>query len=269
MAGYRQFHTKFWKDEWLIDLEPLERYLFTYLFTNDLSSISGIYKLPYKVILNETGLEPAFVDKTLKKFEDAQKILYRDGVMWVVKMGLHHKNASPLTMKKVEADVALIGDCLVKMAYEYYKKTGEYSIDMVSIPILKSESKIEKENIAPEAGAVETPFDGPIKNMGAFQALQKYEANKEQDYSWLPEGTRPLAQAFYSASGITPTAKERGLWQMSLLQLYEMQATPKVVTEVTAKMRRNRLTLKSPQSIIANTRDYITAKTHDGEKWND
>lgn len=147
MAGYRQFHTKFWKDEWLIDLEPLERYLFTYLFTNDLSSISGIYKLPYKVILNETGLEPEFIDRTLKKFEDAKKVLYRDGVMWVVKMGQHHKNASPKTMTKVYADVALIGDCQVKRAYQYYQETGIYCIDTVSIPILKRESEKEIEKV--------------------------------------------------------------------------------------------------------------------------
>jgi hypothetical protein len=140
MAGYRQFHTKFWKDEWLIELEPLERYLFTYLFTNELSSISGLYKLPMKVIENETALDKKFITKTFAKFEKAKKIFYRDSVMWVVKMREYHKNASPTTMIKVNNDVASMPYCEVKKAYLYYEKTGEYHIDTVSIPILRRES---------------------------------------------------------------------------------------------------------------------------------
>jgi DnaD/phage-associated family protein len=134
MAGYRQFHTKFWKDEWLIELEPLERYLFSYLFTNELSSISGIYKLPKRVIRNETGLSEIFIDITLQKFQDVKKIFYKDGVMWVVNMKQYHKNASPRTMVRVNADVAQIEECDVKTAYLYYEETGEYCIDTVSIP---------------------------------------------------------------------------------------------------------------------------------------
>lgn len=141
MAGYRQFHTKFWKDEWLIELEPLERYLFSYLFTNELSSISGIYKLPKRVIRNETGLDESMIDATLAKFQAAEKIFYKDGVMWVVNMKAYHKNASPKTMTRVNADVAQIADCDVKTAYLYYEKTGEYCTDTVSIHGRESLSK--------------------------------------------------------------------------------------------------------------------------------
>ena len=146
MAGYRQFHTKFWKDEWLIELEPKERYLFIYLFTNDLSSISGIYKIPKKVIANETGLTPEFIESTFKKFQDAQKIMYADGVLWVVNMMKYHRNASPQTMKKVNSDIADIPDCQVKKAYIYHSETGIYSIDMVSIPSSESVSVSVSEN---------------------------------------------------------------------------------------------------------------------------
>lgn len=141
MAGYRQFHTQFWKDEWVIELEPLERYLFTYLFTNDLSSISGIFKLPLRVIVNETGLEKDFILTSFAKFQAAEKILYKDGVMWLVNMMKFHKNASPHTMKKVQHDVDEIPDCEVKACYLYYQKTGEYHIDTVSIQLSESKSK--------------------------------------------------------------------------------------------------------------------------------
>ncbi len=148
MAGYRQFHTQFWKDEWLIELDPLERYLFSYLFTNDLSSISGIYKLPMRVIQNETGLDPEFIKNSMQKFQDAKKIFYKDGIIWIVNMHKYHKNASPRTMKKVNADVQNIPDCDVKTAYQYYENTGIYCIDTVSIPCSESESVSVSESVS-------------------------------------------------------------------------------------------------------------------------
>lgn len=133
MAGYRQFHTKFWKDEWTIDLDPLERYLFIYLFSNDLSSISGIYRIPLRVIANETGLEIDFVQKCLDKFEKQKKILYRDNTVWVVNMEKYHSNASPLTQTRVNKDIDTIPDNVVKQAYICHKSTGIFCTDTVSI----------------------------------------------------------------------------------------------------------------------------------------
>lgn len=167
MAGYRQFHTQFWKDEWVIELEPLERYLFSYLFTNDLSSISGIYKLPMRIIVNETALDRAFVETALQKFQDAKKIYYADGVMWVVNMFRFHKNASPKTMTKVNNDLAMIPDGPIKTAYLYYQRTGIYRIDTVSIPnhesvsvsVIESASARESER-DDDAGAAPVPDGG-------------------------------------------------------------------------------------------------------------
>src|SRR5512146_658537 len=105
MAGYRQFHTKFWKDPWVVELPPLERYLFSYLFTNESSSISGIYEIPLKVITNETDLDRDFILSTFAKFQAAEKMFYQDGVMWVVSMKKHHNNASPHTMTRVNNDI--------------------------------------------------------------------------------------------------------------------------------------------------------------------
>jgi DnaD/phage-associated family protein len=160
MAGYRQFHTQFWKDEWLIELDPLERYLFSYLFTNELSSISGIYKLPMRVIQNETGLDRDFIEAALKKFQDAEKIFYKDGVMWVVNMRKYHKNASPRTMTKVNKDVRDIPDCDVKKSYLYYEKTGIYHTDTVSIPRSEIVSESESVNKSESESESESERDG-------------------------------------------------------------------------------------------------------------
>jgi DnaD/phage-associated family protein len=185
MAGYRQFHTQFWKDEWVIELDPLERYLFSYLFTNDLSSISGIYKLPMRIIINETALDRTFVEAALQKFQDAERIYYRDGVMWVVNMLRFHKNASPHTMTKVNNDLAMIPDGPVKTAYLYYQRTGIYRIDTVSIPnsesvsvsVNKSENKNKSERDDAAAPLVDAPPADPIPDRGTWEPEEPERPN--------------------------------------------------------------------------------------------
>jgi hypothetical protein len=117
MAGFRQIHTKIWIDEWFIELEADEKLLFIYLFSNDEASISGLYKLPIRVMSNETGLEMKRIQNILTKFERAGKVLYRDGVVWVVNMPRYHANPSPLTQKKIGNDLGMIGDCELKRMY--------------------------------------------------------------------------------------------------------------------------------------------------------
>jgi hypothetical protein len=117
MAGYRQIHTQIWKDEWFIELEPDEKLLFIYLFSNDLASISGLYKIPIRVICNETGLSREFISQTMAKFQDADKIFYQDGVLWIKKMSKYHVNNSPYTQQKIASDTAMIPDCETKRRY--------------------------------------------------------------------------------------------------------------------------------------------------------
>jgi hypothetical protein len=202
MAGYRQFHTKFWKDAWVIDLDPLERYLFSYLFTNEQSSISGIYELPLKIIQNETGLDLPFIKKSMQKFQDAKKVFYRDNIVWVVKMMQHHKNASPKTMTKVNNDISWIPDCDVKKAYLYYQKTGIYSIDIVSIlnsesvSVIKNESENESENEhAPDIRPIQRMLEIVVKlppsgvndilAMDEIEKMNPLQEDIQSAYDWL------------------------------------------------------------------------------------
>jgi len=142
MAGYRQIHTQIWKDEWYIELSPKEKLVFVYLFSNELASISGIYKIPVRVISNETGVSHEDVIVILEDFERADKIMYADGVLWVKNMSKFHANASPRTQKKVEADIEKIPDCAVKQSYLLYRN----GINTVSIPRSESESESESGN---------------------------------------------------------------------------------------------------------------------------
>lgn len=161
MAGYRQIHTRIWKDEWFGDLAPDEKLLFIYLFSNDEAQISGIYKISLKVIANETGLDRQLIKDTLQKFADDKKVLYQDGVVWVVNMGRYHKNGSPHTMKKVESELDLIPECEVKIRYREYNNMPVYGIDTVSDTFQKNLEKNVILSVSVNKSVSESVSDAP------------------------------------------------------------------------------------------------------------
>lgn len=151
MANYRQIHVSIWKDEWFLDLEPQEKLLFIYLFGNEATSLSGIYKLPLKVILFETGLNKEYVVDTLYKFADAKKVFYEDGIVWVVHMRRYHETTSSKVQQRINADIALIPDCPLKIRYLYgmdtqthLKEEEDKKEDESNIPNYSSSITAEK-----------------------------------------------------------------------------------------------------------------------------
>ena len=91
MAKNRMINTKFWSDGWIVNLNPLDKYLFLYFLTNEHTNICGIYELPIRIIARESGINDEMVKKMLKKMGD--KIAYIDG--WVgIKNFLKHQKSS-------------------------------------------------------------------------------------------------------------------------------------------------------------------------------
>lgn len=133
----------------------------------------------------------------------------------------------------------------------------------------------EKEESNGVSNALKTPAPSPsplIKNIGALRALEEFEqkGKKAPDVSSFPEHTKALAIEFINQSGINPTKKEKSYWIGSLINLYDIGAKPEDVRKVILEMRRNGLTIKSPESVFSIVRDRI-AKSNgkDGEKWNE
>ncbi|MCW6084556.1 MULTISPECIES: DnaD domain-containing protein [Clostridium] len=76
MAKYRQLHTQFWSDGFVLDLTPEEKYFYLYLMSNTKTSQCGVYELPLRVIEMETGYNRETVIKLIKRFIDYKKIKY-------------------------------------------------------------------------------------------------------------------------------------------------------------------------------------------------
>jgi hypothetical protein len=63
---YRKFDTATWRDKNFETLDPMERYLFIYFWTNDHCNQSGIYEITERRILFDTKVPPTTLEPTLK-----------------------------------------------------------------------------------------------------------------------------------------------------------------------------------------------------------
>jgi hypothetical protein len=81
MSKNRYVNTEFWRDEYIENLDPFERYLYLYCITNPLTNVAGIYKISLKRIAFETGIEKNMLLKMFARFENDGKIKYSDGFL--------------------------------------------------------------------------------------------------------------------------------------------------------------------------------------------
>lgn len=95
----RYISTSFWDDEWVMSLDFAEKGLYLYLLTNSLTNIAGVYKLPKKRIIFDTGLEEKQVEKIMQKFEDDGKA-YRHGEYIVLPAWPHHQKCANSNIQK-------------------------------------------------------------------------------------------------------------------------------------------------------------------------
>ena len=76
MDKRRSINTKFWDDNFVVELTPEEKLLFLYLLTNSLCNILGIYEISIKRICFDTGLSFESISKPLKRKKKIKKIKF-------------------------------------------------------------------------------------------------------------------------------------------------------------------------------------------------
>ena len=93
MAKQRLVNTRLWSDNWIRRINPLDRYLFLYLLTNEHTNISGIYELPITTMAFETGIDERDLEKSmLPKLEP--KVYYIDGWICIKNFQKHQSGDS-------------------------------------------------------------------------------------------------------------------------------------------------------------------------------
>ena len=156
MAYFRQIHVSIWKDEWFLELTPEEKLLFIYLFSNENTSIAGIYKIALRVIAFETNLELDFIKQTLTKFENDSKVTYRDGVVWVKNLRKYNDSGSNSIAIRIASDLEEIPESSLKQEYIRYHSTNTpcpHPVNRVSL----QEERIQEETRGEETRGSSSP----------------------------------------------------------------------------------------------------------------
>lgn len=90
----RIINTNFWKDDYIADLDPIEKLLFNYLFTNPQTNIAGVYEINLREIAFDTGIDRDMVVKILGRFQDDGKLLRIDS--WIIlQNAVRHQSKNP------------------------------------------------------------------------------------------------------------------------------------------------------------------------------
>lgn len=108
----RVLRTRFWSDNFIVGLEPLERYLFLYLITNEHCNISGVYELPIRYMSFESGISMEDLQKMLLKLES--KITYIDGWVCVRNFMKHQALDSINTQKGISAQLNRVPEHIIQ-----------------------------------------------------------------------------------------------------------------------------------------------------------
>lgn len=116
MAKTRGINTKFWSDVWVREsLNPLDRYLFLYLLTNEHTNISGVYELSLGTLAFESGIDKEDLQKTMLK-RLAPKVFYFRGFVIIPNFPKHQNLQSPDVVKGVQRELQLAPEDVQKEA---------------------------------------------------------------------------------------------------------------------------------------------------------
>ncbi|MEM4271441.1 MAG: hypothetical protein QXO70_05115, partial [Candidatus Pacearchaeota archaeon] len=74
MSKVRTVNTKFWDDNYICGLDPVEKLVFLYLITNPKTNICGCYEIQLKRVAFDTGVDIATIKNILDRFEKDNKI---------------------------------------------------------------------------------------------------------------------------------------------------------------------------------------------------
>ena len=128
MARQRYINTKFWDDNYITTLNPVEKLLFIYFLTNPLTNICGIYEIQVRRITFDTGIEEKEVKKIMTKFSKDQKIYHIVGWLCVVNFTKHQA-----VNNKIKKGISLILKDIPKKVIDSIRKRDRYYIDTLSI----------------------------------------------------------------------------------------------------------------------------------------
>lgn len=101
MAKQRMISTNFWKDSYVVDLDPSEKLLFNYLLTNPYTNVAGIYELNIREIAFDTGIDKSMVEKIIERFAADDKLTYKNNWLMLTNF-IKHQSLNPSVVQGIQ-----------------------------------------------------------------------------------------------------------------------------------------------------------------------
>ncbi len=171
-------HTRFWQDNYVCDLDPIEKLLFIYAITSPYLGLTGIYEVPIKHVAFETGLDKDMVVKIFSRFEAEKKIVYRNGWLCVVKYPKYQRYSGEKLLIAVDKEINRIPKDILNLFIDC-----GYPIDTLSIPSRDRdmdrgkesdrETTVEPSDYPPEFSAFWDSYPRKIGKNNAWKAWAK------------------------------------------------------------------------------------------------
>lgn len=131
-------NTRFWADNYIVNLDPTEKLLFLYVLTNHYANIIGVYELPLRNMAFDTGIDKEMIEKIFDRFTKDGKIYYVDG--WVAirnYVKYQYYSSSP---KIKTAMTTLLKEIPLKIKEKLYSMDSVYIDYLYSIDTCNSNS---------------------------------------------------------------------------------------------------------------------------------
>jgi hypothetical protein len=111
MANSRLINTNFWKDTYVIDLDPIEKLMFLYFLTNPNTNLAGAYEISLRQVAFDTGIDKDMVEKILRRFCLDEKMYYEKGWL-VLRNFIKHQRLNPSMKIGIEKQLTELPDWL-------------------------------------------------------------------------------------------------------------------------------------------------------------
>lgn len=145
-SKHRLIDTKFWNDEYILNLLPDEKLLFIYFLTTPQTNISGLYECPIKIISLHTGFDKDNLAVMLTRFEP--KIYYINGWVYVRNFIKHQSSSSETVLKGIDEELAKapprIRRRVDEINAELAKKEGVDTVSLFEADGVKEHTALKK-----------------------------------------------------------------------------------------------------------------------------
>lgn len=205
MADYRFVKCKFWSDTYIESLPGPGKTIYLWGFTNEHTTLSGIYNISKKKVSNEVGFDLETVSKFLDKFTKDGKIVYtKDNFIWFKNFLLHQPGIrSKTALTRVARELEEIRDEeLIEQFLDYYS--------WLDIPY--SKKTINKKKNERKKAKLKTPNDLTDKEREILEELKKVK-NFPNDLVETVKYIRELSLEFPEVNALYEIKKKVAWWK--------------------------------------------------------